>query len=375
MKQKKIMLTSFTISLILMLIFSVSASGYSSAFEGPKARFYGAKYRPEGSNNDLYYTDSAYHSASLHRFDSVFKFDSDASSSGKPNIIGEQTSVFIPEETLSYYSNWVPSDWLDDHEYVHNPVGVHEWEIDDNLYYMEQWILRYYVTFSAEWNGNEEPSKIAFSNLNIYENLECWLELDISPTWYIDGGGTAYFAVGKIQLAHNALYGAQDADNNNVDIRNLVSVSPESTNSLVYLYYSPFGGDRAESSVYTYKNKIINPDFFTDKMYFSIDFNNFGVQSGQDLFFFWWTKGDTVTLAFDVTVFVIGEWTVQDIENDPDAYGRLTRQSYDLEGIIDLVTGWFNSPYGWIIMLVIAFILILVFAPWLLFLLLGGGKK
>lgn len=371
-KISKFTTTMFSISFISMLILSVSASGYSSAFEGPKAEFYGVAYRPDGQTNTLYYTDSSYYSASLHRFDSVFKFDSDEHNGGKPNLIGEQTSVFIPEETIWYAPDWVPRDWLDDHEYVNNPVAVHEWEISNNMYYMEQWLLRYYVSFGAEWENSEDPRNIAFTNLNVYENLECWFKMNLEPTWYIDGGGTAYFAVGKIQLAHNAIYGAVDTDGNDVDIRNQVSVSPESTNSLVYLFHNAFGGERAESTVYTYKGKDLNPEYFTDNVYFRIDFNNFGVQAGNDWGLFWWTKGDTVTLAFDVTVFVIGEWTVQDIENDPDAYGRLTRQTYDLEGLINLVTGWFDSPYAWVIMVIIAVILLIVFAPWILYGLFGG---
>ena len=353
-----------------LLDFSVTESGYSSAFEGPKATFAGVKYQ------NKYYTNQAWWDASLHRFDTVFKFDSDAASSGKPNIFGEETSVFIPEETLSYYQDWIPYDWLDDHEYVNNPVAIHEWEIDGSAYYMEQWLLRYYVSFSAEWNGDEKPSLIPFTNVNLYNDLEVWINMEMEPTWYIEGGGTAYFAVGKIQLAHNVLYSALDVDGNTADTRNSVSISPESTNSLLYLYYDAWGGERAESDVYTYKNKVLNDAYFTDDVNFRIDFNNFGVESGSDPFgIFWWTKGDVVTAAFDVTVFVIGEWSVQDIESDPDIYGRFTRQSYDLEGIINAVIGWFSSPYGWLIMLVIAFVLILVFAPWIFTLVLGGKRR
>ena len=366
-----------------LLDFSITDDdGYSSAFEGVKARFYGVEY---GGNQ---YTSTLWHSSSLHRFDTVFRFDSDGGSSGKPNIIGEETSVFVPTQSLENYKDWIPSWWFSDQQYIQNPIQIYEWEINDNLYYMEQWLLRYYVTFSAEWDGAEAPEPpwyyyaspalmATWTEENCYANLNVWLKFDMEPTWYIEGGGTAYFAIGKVQLANNVLYSAKDVDGNIKPVRNTVSISPESTNSLMYLHYNPFGettNDGTEKTAYDYQNQALNPDYFTDELYSSISFNNFGVFGATDLLVPW-KRGDTATMCFDVTVFVIGEWTVQDIEEDPDQYGRFVRDSWGLDGLIDAMQGFLSSPYGWIIILGVVFVLILVFAPWIFTLILGGGKK
>lgn len=352
---------------------STSEIGYSSGFEGPKSVFHGVAYTPVGTSSKQYYTDFDYGAASLHRFDTVLKFDCDSRYEGLPNIIGGMTSVFIPEDSVQNAEDWVPNDWVTDDSDITNPVNVFEWEIDGKMYYMEQWKLRHYVTFSAEWDGwGEVPATIVGqTGLNAYDDLELWFEMNMDPTWYIEGNGVAYFAIGKIQLAETVIYGGRDIDGHEVDARNLCSVSPESNNGIVHIYYGPFGAEAAETTVYTYDGKVLNPDYFRDSVYYRVDLNSFGVSAGYDYLVLPWQKGDVVTMSFDISVFVIGEWTVQDIEEDPDAYGRFTRSTSGSDAIWDMVTDFLSNPYGWVIIVIALFVLVLIFAPWLFMLFFG----
>lgn len=376
MKKSKVagsvLLASLFITLLVSSVFAQIPEGYDSAFEGPKVYFHGVKY--QGLEYDTY-NDYA---SSLNRYDSAFAFDSDAQNGGKPNIIGEKSTIFIPRETVGQYRDWIPFDWFNDHEYLNNPTHVYEWEIDDELYYMEEWVLRWYVSFTCEYEDNENPRNIVFTSENIYTNLAVWLRFNLEPTWYIQGQGVAYFAIGKISLAHNVLFSGVDNEGHTVeDVRDGLSVIPESVPDPLFLSPAPFGQESAEKTAYSYQGKKLNPDLFTDNVYAEIDLMNFGASAGPSdpLGWSYWDKGDIATFCFDVTVFVIGEWSVQDIEDDPDAYGRFVRQSYDLEGILDFIADMFTSPWGWVIILAVGAVLLLILAPQVLFAFAGSGRK
>lgn len=355
--------------------FSVGDLGYSSAFEGPKAQFYGVKY-----NGNTY---TAASSIATKQFDTVLRFDPDEVARGKPNLVGEMTTVFVPSETLTSATSWIPRDWLSQNQYISNPQETYQWNISGKAYQMQQWLMKWYVTIGAEWDvgplynvqggvgsttptafGEEPAASLTSGALNTYTNTEVWLQFNIEPTWYLQGQGVAYFAIGKMQLANQAKYGGQDVNGKSVDARTTVSVSPESQASNLFLSYSPWGTDGgATKDASAYQGRELNTAYFRDKVYTRINLNSFGVSSWLD-----WgvqkAKGDTVTLAFDVTVFVIGEWQVKDIQNTPSNYGRFTR-TYIPPTIVDYLL----SPTGLGIMAlaagIILFIIILLFAPWI----------
>ncbi len=353
---------------------SVGDSGYSSGFQGPTARFYGI----QGSvySGGVIRESETQHSssASLHQFDSVLRYDPDASGSGYPNLIGEQTSVFIPRESLGSIPSWLPSNWLNTMSYIQNPQQTYEWTVGENTYYMEQWLLRYYISLGAEWDGNIDflgghgeipPAQSGITENNFPSDTELWIEFRLDPTWYIQGQGTAYFAIGKVQLAESVQYGAQDVNGNDAgDARTDVSIVPESQAAVNYLYYEPWG----EGAVQThdasyYQGKALNPELFTDRVYLRIDLNKIGVYSGNQLIGIgYWVKGDTLKIAFDMTVFVVGQWDVQDIQNNPDDFGRFQRTSASS----DFFT-WLLSPetLAWLIPVLILGAIIF-FAPWVL---------
>lgn len=371
-KYSLVVLLSFIVVQVCLLPFAHADSGYSSGFEGPKARFYGVK-----TGGALYSQTDLHSGVSLSQFDTVLRFDPDASSSGKPNLIGEQTSVFIPRQSLGSIPGWLPSGWLNSMSYIQNPQAVYNWTIGDRTYYMEQWLLRYYVSVSAEWDGSTDlfgghgeapPQSVYPAGENNYpSNTELWIKFTMEPTWYIQGQGTAYFAIGKVQLADTVQYGACDVNGNPAgDSRTTVSIAPESQSALAYLFYEPWGSGSVQNhEANYYYGKQLNPALFTDAVYMRINLNKFGVYGDAASAPFpigFWTKGDTIKVAFDMTVFVVGDWSVQDIQEDPDDFGRFQRS--------DSADDWFSwllssETLAWLIPIAII-VAILLFAPWVI---------
>jgi hypothetical protein len=391
---KNKVLVGLTLVLLVVLLFSsldfkfiVSAQlgGYSTAFEGPKATFYGIKYQlPNGQTMTL--SQNQQNSvASLQKFDTVLSFDGDAANSGKPNLYGEMTSIFIPQNSVSDLKPWVPFNLFGDQNNLVNPVGEpYQWNISGNAYYMQQWRLRWYVGISAEWDGGitdipvvgggwgeAPPQPVYTDGDNSYSNLELWFKLDTTPTWYYQGAQKTYFAIAKTELAKPVDYAGTTNSKgglfstNLVEPRSTVSITPESY-STFYIYDQPFGGDGyTQKEAYTYQGQALNPQYFKDESYIRVLFNKFGVYGGAN----WlgpsgfWCKGDVVTLCFEVTVFSIGQWTVQDIEKDPSQYGRFVRTEASTNWL-----DWFLAPstLAWLIPVAI-FAVVLIFVPWVIF--------
>lgn len=377
--KKKRVLTVLTLSLLVALFLMcinlnglVSAqSGYTSAFEGPKAEFYGTYY------NGAYWSDYSSHSGtSSAQFNAVLNFDIDAASSGKPNIMGSMTTVYIPDNSIGgTLVDWLPSTWLNQHNYINNPVQTYNWTIGGRTYYMEQYLLRYYVSLSAEGSGGaglisgtgEYPPQNQYPNGdNSYENLQVWIKFNLEPTWYIQGQGTAYFAIGKVQLANAVDLSGQTTDGSEVDPRSSVSVYPSSDSQVVFLTYEPFGASSETHESYYYQGKQLNSAYFTDSVYMKIDLSHFGLygdwNTPGNILSGVWCRGDVATFCFDITVFVIGDWSVQDIQDDPDNFGNFVRVDSS-----ETWLSWLTSPstLAWLIPALII-VAVIFFAPWLI---------
>jgi hypothetical protein len=240
MKKNMQMLVVIGLLAVLLLgggtgfFFATQDLGYSTAFEGPKPSFKGVKV---GSSKTSLSGTS-------------ISFDSDDPEGGKPNINGGMTSVFVPEESLSNTPNWVPREWLGRNSVIKNPQETYTWNISGKTYKMEQWVLKWYVSLSASWDGRVEaggllgglnPLEFGQSTRNYYSATQIWFELDIEPTWYITGGGTAYFAIAKIQLANTVAKTAKDNYGNIVQMDSRMSVDPESQGEIRYIYKGLYG--------------------------------------------------------------------------------------------------------------------------------------
>jgi hypothetical protein len=108
----------------------------------------------------------------------------------------------------------------------------------------------------------------------------------------------------------------------------------------------------------------LNNDYFRDAVYLKLNLNHFGVRE------FWdglqlKIRGDVATFAFDVVAFEIGQWSVQDIQENPDDFGRFVRT--------DVSGGWLDWIYDnlwWLLPAAIVVVLIFV-APWFLVLIIS----
>jgi hypothetical protein len=286
----------------------LSSSSYSTGYEGAHAQFAGIRWQ-----------DQQYEGLG---FDTTMHFDPDDALTGMCDLEGEMTSVFIPSESLSNMPSWIPLDWVRETSYIQNPVKEpYTWEIGNLTYTMEEWKLRWYFSISAGWS--EPPTwtmlKDTEKTTRRYTECEIWFEFDLTPVWYFEGTDRAYFAIAKMQVADVELE-ALDNDGNKVEPSLETSVSPESQGSILPIYYGKFAQQNpADKDAMDYQGKQLNPDLFTSKAYTYFRLNNFGVtdwlETGAFLLPVHKLKGDVVTVSVDVTVFVIGEWTVQDIES------------------------------------------------------------
>jgi hypothetical protein len=383
--------------------------GYSSGFEGPKARFFGVDFTANNQlitqegmlgqhflyasadDGSMLYDNSR---ASSKTFDTTLSFDADDAVRGAPNLKGQMTSIYLPKDTLSSGASWLPYNWMTRDQYVTNPIGdMINWTIGDSVYGMQKWLCHYSVALGAEWDGTldfwggmgEVPPPQTGINDNSYTDLDVWIKIDTRPTSYYANAQKTYFAIGKIQLADTINYKGTTLasgglfSSNVVEPRSTVSINPEGQGGLLYIFDSAFGGAyKTENSEYSYRGQALNPGLFKDTSFIKVSLNRFGVYSGGNYVGgvgvpgSYWVKGDVAKITFDVVVFSIGEWKVQDVQDDPDGFGYFVR-SDDTSG--DLFS-WLLSAetLAWLIPVAII-ALVLLFAPWVLVLIVSIFRR
>jgi hypothetical protein len=363
--------------------------GYSSAYEGPKAEFYGVTY------NGIQYSTLATHSASQHEFDTVMHFDADGASSGRPNINGEMTAIFLPEDTASNIFSWIPQNWLSSNQYVINPQATYNWNISSSMVQMKEYDMRWYVSFNSGWDGvqggptdtsfaqGEQPNPSIAQTIggtivgNYYTNLGVWIKFDLRPTWYIQGGGTAYFAIAECNLVDTASMQTKDNNGHSYPASSTESIFPYDSNDPLYLYYSPFGTGSVPNGVAEqYEGKNLNSAYFTSALYAHIDLQHFGVTTYPINGVSARTQGDVATFEFNIRVFVFGDYQVQDIQKAPDHYGLTTPTDTTGNNWLTGIIGWLSSPANDAILVgIIILALVIIFAPWVLVVFISLFKK
>jgi len=360
------------------LMLGTVGEGYTTGYEGAKANFYGIEWN--------YKTQHGKTSFPLKG--TTFHFDADENDkprTGACNLEGEMTSVFLPEGSRP--SSWVDPSWWDTAtEYIKNPVQHYEWEIEEgnttNLYAMDEYKLKWYFSISAEWDKLDVIYSTDREYMDQrYSNTQIWFEFNLAPIWYFEGTSTCYFSIAKIRLSDISLTGKLD-NQDETEASQQVRVVPMSSGSILPIYYNAFGvaNDRAEKEAYVFKDKKLNPDLFTDKVYAYFTLADFGTKYWMELggLVKHW-KGDVVTVGFDIHVFVVGEWKVQDIQEIPEDYGRTSKTGAGgftfLEQLARILAGpefkmWFILGIIAIVLLVLA-----IFAPWVLFAIFGLLKS
>jgi len=346
-------------------LFGMGSLGYVVGHEGVRASFAGIEYNAGESSGR---TDLAGMS---------FHFDADDPFTYAPNIVGEMTNAFVPEE--SFKPSWVFEDLWGGTQYIKNPVDSTEWNLPNPdvenetiAYVMEEWLLRMYVSISAEWDegGTFKWDKESWGSTR-YIDSEVWIELDISPTWYFSGADQVYFGLAKVQCSEYA-EGRLGTTNEDYNPTSTFSVAPTKS-SYRYLYRGKYAEEEiTPTDPKTYRGRILNPEIFVDRMFIKLDLNNFGTQGWGDALFGYSFKGDVVTWGFDVHVFVVGEWKVQDVSEIPTEYGRDPMEEY---GWSYWLTKMFGEPrlQFWLILGIIALVVLFlaIFAPWVLIAIFG----
>lgn len=352
----------------------MSYPAYMTGYQGAHARYYGVR------DQGITYTQGLW--------DTTFKWDSPVEQGdfgNTPPIAGEMTSVFVPSESVGYQPTWIAPEWLLGASRTKNPVDTYEWELQDGdetiFYRMELWRLKWYFSISSEPKDDGDIPQyegVISKPRNSLEDTEVWFEFDLTPIWYFNGTDRAYFAIASLRLT-DIDFGGLEGGKDPVSHDSRLRVTPESTSSILPIYYAGFGGARAEQNVHSYQGKELNPDLFRDRVYSYITLNDFGVSAWWDWGWFW--KADVVTIGLDVDVFVIGEWKVKDIQDIPDEYGRSAKTGGEGFGWGGILGAFFGSPEGriWVLLLLGlgAFLFLAMFAPWVLLALSGmfGARR
>jgi len=404
------------VALIGVFVFSVanpgtkqfSSTGYENAFENPQITFYGESYGGHNylANNptNLVFDKNIVSQLAIGLVNTGLLY--------LPTVQGELTPVFIPSqsEQMSTIFRGItfPTDWTTNADLFNyapgwqnnptaelqnppQPVETYNWNVTDpssNTPYMvqmQQWDQKFYCSFSTSWTSSQDPSDWipagASTGYNDYSNLWIWFQVYTPSIWYIQGGGTAYQSIAQINMDANAQMQAKDNKGNNVQTDNAEAVNPESAASVVYLYYSPFGGTQSTNPTpETYEGSLLNPAYFRNVTYFGIDLASFGNYATWNniLDIGTTTRGDVATFDLDVTTFVFGQYTVLDIMNNPTQYGRTTPET-SVTNFLSGIIGWLSNPVNIGILTTIGLlILVIIFAPWLLVVLIAlvfGGRR
>jgi len=373
---KKWLIAILLVALILAVsipLYQLQTASYPTAYEGAKVAYYGIYY------NNTQYTNAEKHGASLCRFDTILRFDPDEWDKYQCNLIGETTSVFIPKaeaKAEEVAPSWVPWEWSRSTVYWQNPVNRYEWQITDsagNIHYysMEEWKTVWYITISAGWDSGPDWSNTDEAQWRLYHNTEVWFEFDLRPAWVFEGTQTAYFAIGKIVLL-NVQTTAKDLSGNVIPPRQGLDFAPQSPGSLLTIYLYPFGDEPAPNvdqfRQFYYRGVALNPQYFRDKVYTYIALEDFGVIDWYVPFNFY-AHGDVITLMFEVTQFVVGEWVVKDIRELPSEYGRMAKTvsyGWDIgKALSDFFAGaaqWLSNPLNqlWLFFIIIVIVIIVI---------------
>ena len=394
MNEKQIRLMVILISGVIFLssqtqanlFFPLSSIGYSFGGAGVRSSFVGIEwnYGDDTGQVDL-------------RPDTKFYFDADDPHSDAPNLVGEMTNAFVPEESLSNAPSWVPTEWFSGSSDIRNPLQTETWELENPenpeeilAYEVEEWMLKLYVSITCEWDpktwfgfGGERMNQR-------YRDTEVWIELDLAQDFFIfEGSPTPYFAISKVKCSQFATgkLGSEDKiltwekglglvdKPEEYTPTDLFSVVPETT-SWMYLYYDQWGGEKAtDIDPFSYMGRQLNPEIFVDKMFFSVNLANFGTQYEDFWDFSTLSKGDAVTWEFNVYVYVVGEWKIKDISDMPEGYGRDPMVDYNQSWITGMLTDPRFQLWSFIGLIALGVLALAVFAPWVLFAVVGLFKR
>jgi len=353
--------------------FSLSSirDGYITGFQGPKIQFAGLEWtagQTEGQQE-------------LSLKGTTFQFDPDDATAGECDLVGEMTSVFLPKGTKPH--TLIPYEWWDSAVATENPIDTVTWDLESEeeanttlAYQMDIYEMKWYFSISADYQ--EPPFVIGAKEFNNkrYVNTRIWFEFDIESYQYVANIPQVYFAIGSMRLSNIAIGGRLNKQED-VEPTPECRVNPMSKGSIRNFYYTLFNDQSSyeKGDAKYYRGRTLEPKLFVDRLYTYYTLENFGTYWGSEE---WWDiqgikKGDVVTTEWTITVFVIGEWTVKDIQDLPEDYGRTPqyRKSW-FQLMLEDPNFQFFSFLGLGALIVL---FLLIFAPWVLFAIFGMFKS
>ena len=368
MKNKQNSMLRVLISLFFIIIvigistvgvfYTMSSSDWSTSnYQGVKVMFYSLQNNEGSKEIDLYNSGMI----------TGFAVDPDDPETGLPDLLGEQTDLFVPKLREIRFPSWVSSEWIK----TEQTPKVYEWEAYDNegnrhVYVLKEYKAYFYVSLTVDTIGSLDyigsPPEECKER---YQGWKLWIYIDFGNAhWYFqdlygEHPDQAYFSIGKIVVDEEPYVESMDSTN--------LRVFPNSKNE-VLPFYAYSGEDLIQ-----YKDKYLNPEIFSDHALAYIQLNDFGFQYKLGLFSYDY-KGDKIVIPFRTTVFVVGDWKVQNEEEKPDIskFGSEPTINKDLWGRFsdfwNSLPFWKKMTIGGIIALAIIIALVIMFFPYLMIL-------
>lgn len=340
MKNKAILVV-VAIAIIIFGAFSttsLSTINYTTAYQGAQPQFYGATFNGRNYlNGDHVYDGHSIFSGTTMSFCAGY-----INGHQYPTITGEMTSVFIPTTSntnlipntlgrdadgnpLQIPVSWVNS-WISSATANGDPSRTFDWTNNGKSYVMKEYETKWYVTLTAMKDEDIFKETWAYGRDLATGPLQIWFKIDTNTNgWYFKGDGLrdTYFSIAKLVVTNAKADGR---------IVNNVQYSPEVGGSAMSVFMNPFGQEASsniESQIRSSEGKQLNPTYFRDSVYCVINLDKFGSQNWLSPL--WNSQGDTLALEITVQQFVVGQWIVQDWQDEPVNYIKPSpKQGFDI---------------------------------------------
>jgi len=315
------------------------------------------------------YTNIDKDGASLARFDTTLRFDPDGETIDMCNLYAETTAI------VQIDTNHVPTDKLAGvtlpQSFWRDAIGLepktYVWELKNTdgsytKYIMSEEKAKWFVTFTAEPTTGPEIGTRDEAQNRYYKDWDIWFEFEMNEdNWYFDGSQKeVYFAIASINLVNYKTTGLT-ATGAEIQPRDGISWSPQGMGTPMYIYYDEFGNEKATTTAelqsFATRETTLNSRYFRPKVYGHISLNDFGVTENWSNIFAPTATGDSLTLAFDVNLFVVGEWRAKDRTDLPDDYGRIVKKTtttfLDFSAITDFLSEFISKPVAWLTTMIV----------------------
>ncbi|MFZ7137871.1 MAG: hypothetical protein ACOWW1_05585 [archaeon] len=367
-----------------------TSTGYQTAFQGMQAEFSSIKWN--GSYWSSTESSTADWSPSSNFFGYEMNFDPDTVDEGWCNLMASQQPILVnPDRRFTGY----PYTWSVDAGTVTLEDGTTATK--SYQFAMDKVECEWKVNIWLSGSGAEAADWTAFNiitNEPNYGGTELWLRLTPATfSYFADNPDELYIAPAYIGLVEPAVYTSTDQDGkivlNDADM-SAMDINPSATGETLGIYYAR-GGSSAdvEGEILSYKGIALDPQVFRDEYWIHVDLVNFKPTNWFDWQLWHKYKYPSVTLTFQATLFVVGEWTVYlesgevpDLE--PHTAPSSTKGVFDdliadVSGFFGGIGDWWDNPLNqvgvWLMIGVGVLVVLAIFVPTVLTMIFSGAGK